>query len=291
MMAPNQPPKELTEHHPRQLLVLGVSLARSRPRRPFPYSVERFRNWEGLLQAARSALPSTAVLLDPYWESGQGTVHPALGELSEVARTLPLLAAVDFHEGDPVAVRSLLCAGVADLVDLTLERTWEALLPALRAVHARPLKRRVEAGLPRWLSGNAVTLVRAAAEVVADHGGRTELARIFSVQEKTVTGWCSAEALPPPRRLLAWLRVLLGAMLLEDAGRTVSSAARCAGYSYDTNLKRAMEGFMGARTGGATREWRFDTLCAAFTRELWEKREDGRTRRRRGWRARPQSVS
>ena len=63
---------------------------------------------------------------------------------------------------------------------------------------------------------------------------------VMSDEFRTVLRWAERAGLPAPRRMLAWMRILLAAVLLDDPGRTVLSVAHACGYSSDSSLRRAM---------------------------------------------------
>ena len=92
--------------------------------------------------------------------------------------------------------------------------------------------------------------------------------------------WCRRADLPPPRRLLAWLRLLLAADLLDDPGRSVASIAEACGYASEVSLKAALRQFMGAPPSELRRRGAFDTAARAFAQELFELREAARARGR-----------
>jgi transcriptional regulator GlxA family with amidase domain len=100
------------------------------------------------------------------------------------------------------------------------------------------------------------------------------------VNERTVPRWCRRADLPPPRRLLAWLRLLLAAELLDDENRPVLSVARACGYASEVSLKAALRQFMGAPPSELRKAGAFDTAARAFSRELFELREAARARGR-----------
>jgi AraC-like DNA-binding protein len=176
------------------------------------------------------------------------------------------------------AVRTLLDQGVTDIADVDLETTANAIRPRLQAVHAQPLKRLVEPALSRFASANTHTLVRAAAEVAVDGGTAVDLAEVFRSTERTVSGWCAREALPPPRRLLAWLRLVLALSLLESPHRSVARAAQGAGYSFDHSLRRAVRDMLGG--DAPPRERTASQALDAFASELRLLREQRRQERR-----------
>jgi methylphosphotriester-DNA--protein-cysteine methyltransferase len=244
-----------------------------------PYQVRTYRNWEALIEAAPREAPSTAVLVDAFADNTLAP-DPALRELLRVAPLLPVLASVDLSSACPEAVRTVLEWGVSGLVDCPLEAPPEALFSRLRDAHARPFKRRLDC-LSRYASSNAVTLIRAAAEVSSDGGLSTDLAAIFGVTERTLSEWCAREALPPPRRLLAWTRVLLAIALLEEPVRTWRNVAQSTGYVNDRGLRRAIKTLLGEDKAPADPRQR--TLAEAvktFEGELFEHRERLRLARR-----------
>jgi AraC-like DNA-binding protein len=270
MRVPNTPPPGLHAHPTRTLFLLDQPALR-----PFFYMADGyhtrvFGDWKTLLTAARQEPPSTAVLVHA------DTLLPgsSVWDVLQAAPSLPVLVAIDLTTAQSEGVRLLLKRGVSELIDLPVENSPAALLVRLREAHARPYKRRLEAGLSRYVGGNAVTLIRAAAEVTVDGGLSTDLAGIFGVNERTVGTWCAREGLPAPRRLLVWLRVLLAVSLLEEHGRTWKNAARSSGYVSDNALRRAISGLLGPRVslaGPKERVW--TEAMATFNAELRRHRE------------------
>jgi AraC-like DNA-binding protein len=248
---------------PRTLLLLD-----SPALRPFTFMGGEYRaqvlDWAALIPAARCALPSAAVLVDGF-TSREPEPDPRLKDLLKAAPSLPVLVGFDLATARAPGVRLLADLGVSDFVDLPIEHNPSSLLVRLQSTHARPFKRRIEKGLPD-LSLHALTLVTRAAGVAADRGLSTDLAQEFSVGERTLTGWCTREGLPPPRRLLAWLRVLLGIALLEEPWRTMQDTARAVGYTDDSTFRRAAAALLGQRLRRGDPP--FDAALAAFGADL-----------------------
>ena len=95
------------------------------------------------------------------------------------------------------------------------------------------------------------------------------------------SSWCAREALPPPRRLLAWTRVLLAVGLLEEPARTWRNAGHATGYVDEGGLRRAIKSLVGERnTVADPRQLTFAKAIAAFENELREYRERHRRSRR-----------
>lgn len=235
-------------------------------------------DWAALAESSRVAAPSTVVVIDPFVDRGSPELDPRVPALLAAARMLPVVALVPFRAEYHSAVRTLLDWGLTDIADSELENTAEAIRMRLLSVHAQPLKKLVEASLSRFVSGNALNLIRASAEVAVDRGTAVELGHLLGSSERTVAGWCAREGLPPPRRLLAWLRLLLALSLLEDPSRLVLNAAHCAGYT-DHSLRRALRELLGEKA--PTREWALSDGLTAFNEELRELREKARLGRRR----------
>lgn len=224
------------------------------------------------------AAPSTVAVIDPFVEPGSTVVDHRVRPLLDVARMVPVVAVVPFAAEYREAVRSLFDHGLTEIADAAFEDDASSLPMRLSSVHAQPLKRAVETALSRFVSVDALTLIRAAAEIAVDRGSALGLAQLLDSNERTVAGWCLREHLPRPGRLLAWLRLLLALALLEDSGRNVSDAAACAGYT-GHSLRRALRQFLGEKA--PTREWRLNDGLSAFNSELRELREKARGDRQR----------
>ena len=267
-----------TETTRRVLLLEAPRLAALRTLRA-PFLAETL-GWGNLLRAVGRAAPSSIVLIDPFADDGERLDERAM-EVIAACRVVPTVAIVPFRVEAFVNVRALLRSGLTEIADAEMENTPGAIRLRLLSVHAQPFKRRLEAELSRFASGNARTLLRGAAEVAVDGGGAPELARRFDAQERTVAGWCRREALPAPRRLLAWTRVLLALLLLEEPERSLAGAARAVGYASDYTFRRALRELLGE---GDARERSFAEAMAALNGELRDLREQAR-RRARGSRA------
>lgn len=235
--------------------------------------------WDDLIAAGREAAPSTVLIVAPFDDPALAIPNPRLPALiAASAGVVPVLALVPFQASVTAAVRTLLDQGVTEIADVHLEATPDAIRPRLQAFHAQPLKRLVEPALSRFASTNTRTLVRAAAEVAVDGGTAVDLAEVFRSTERTVSGWCAREALPQPRRLLAWLRLILALSLLESPHRSVAKAARGAGYSFDHSLRRAVRDMLGG--DAPPRERTVSQALDAFASELRLLREQRRQEKR-----------
>lgn len=284
---------EMSARHallPERTLIVTETPALQRLRElPPEYRVRPVEGWAELGAAMDQAPPSATVLADPYLGR-----RPAEGPSPELRRliarrpSVPVIAALPMR-GDLVGdAATLLEWEVSDVLNLYVQRSAKAVRECLHGVRARPLKRRVEPLLTTYASENARNVVRAACEVAVEGGAAPELAAIFQVDPRTVTAWCRREGLPPPRRLLAWTRVLLAAMMLNEHGRSIVNVARSTGYATDHALRRAMRDLAGGDPSTVPRAELFDRAAARFRHDIRDVRDRARERRRDTRAGRPQ---
>lgn len=239
---------------------------------PFAAGYEHFLpvtvgGWGALFERMRGVGPDSVVLVDPY-DSGATAPSEELFELLDRFPSVAVVVALDVTPARAADVRRMIEAGASGVLDLAIDTN-----PAVAARHfhdavGRPFKRRVHGVLPAHISADARVMIRAACEVAVLGGGARELADAFDVTPKTFTAWCESRRLPTTRALQLWLRLLLAALLLEDAGRTVQSAARAAGYSGDRALRRAFDQLLGSGPGSLRRDGAFAAVAAAFNDQL-----------------------
>jgi AraC-like DNA-binding protein len=111
-----------------------------------------------------------------------------------------------------------------------------------------------------------VELLHAAAAVVARRGNGRDLAGELGLHPHTLTRRVTQAGLPVPRRLLAWLRILLAAHLLEG-GATVRHAALACGYVAESGLRRVIFQFLGLEPA-SLRDSGMRTVIGALSSEL-----------------------
>ena len=251
-----------------------------------PYEPATATKWNELDTMLRVASPATVLVLDPYAGERPGELFPRLRDLLRRFPSLTVVAALELKRENVSDVAMLLDWGISEVLDASTERTPRAVAARLRQAHARPLKRRLEGALSKYVSAEARTLLMAAAEVAVEGGGAPELAERLGWSPRTLTERCARADLPPPRQVQAWMRILLACALLDDPGRTVYSAAFACGYSTDRSLRRAVATFLDADTTALRREGAFEAAARAFNATLREIREAERERRTAARRAR-----
>ncbi|HYJ78039.1 MAG TPA: helix-turn-helix domain-containing protein [Longimicrobiaceae bacterium] len=243
------------------------------------FRLARVDDWAALRQALFRS-PAAVAVVDPCEPGRSGAPAAALRDLLAELPSATVLAALEVAPADGALLRTLMAWGVADVIVLGREDTPAALAHRVRAVQGLAVHRLLRRALPRGVPGRARPLLAAAAETVAAGGQAPELAAALGVNERTVPRWFERADLPPPRRLLAWLRLLLAAELLDDPGRTVAAVAQACGYANEASLKAALRQFMGAPPSELRRRGAFATGAAAFADELFRLREAARTRGR-----------
>jgi AraC-like DNA-binding protein len=239
-------------------------------------------DWGMLHEQVRSAPGSAVVVVDPF--EGAPADGIAATEVSRLVQRFPSLtvaAAIPVGPGSETDIRRLGETGVVELIDLVEESTPVAVGQRLQATRGRRLRILLERALPPRMSGLARSIIAAAAEVVADGGQGSDLAERMTVTTRTLSRWCRRAALPPPKRLLAWMRILAAADLIDDPGRTMSDVAASCGYAADTSLRHALRAFLGRGPRELREQGAFSAASEAFVQALIEARSQDKRYRAR----------
>lgn len=232
-------------------------------------------SWERLRETARDAPPGTVVVVDPAAEGGGEMPSPELARFLAEHPWLPVVAAPGPGLATADGVRLLRDLGVAEVLVPGVEDTRHGVLRALGRARGAALRGLMHGVLPLHLPGKKRRLLFAAAEAGASGGRSPDLAAVLGVTETTVIRRCERLALPPPRRLLAWVRVLLAARLLDQPGSTVQRAAAVCGYATEAGLRKVVRGFLGTSVTELRERGALETAAGAFRRELREGRGEG----------------
>lgn len=233
------------------------------------YDFRRVERWDELERLVRETAPSGLVVVDPY--QGQPPRGRAAPELLGLLKRFPsasVIAALYMRPGWMEDIRVLGELGIAGVVDLEAENTDLLILRTLEGAQTRPLRAFVRGGLPAPVTGRGRIILDTAVDVVVSGRQARDLARDLRVHRDTLLRWCREAALPVPRQLLMWLRVLLAAELLDNPGQTVEHVAAACGYSSDDALARALLRRLGMRPAALRRRGAFRTAAERFGREL-----------------------
>lgn len=235
-------------------------------------ALEVLGGWDDLLEGVRTAPASALIVLDPYFDSGEDRLSVELSSLLNRFPSLTVIAALELRAGRGEDLLKLGQWGVVQVVDLEEEMTATALGRRLLAARGRPLRGLVERQLPSYTSAAARSILSAATSIVAEGGQGRDLAKALHITPRTLSRWCRKAGLPPPKRLLAWMRILLAAEFLDDPGRPVSAVALACGYAADSSLRLALRRFTGLNPTELREQGAFDTASVAFVNALAEAR-------------------
>jgi AraC-like DNA-binding protein len=246
------------------------------------YHFQALPDWETLQEAVRESPPAALVVVDPYEpapgyrRNGRAELSPALRSLLMEYPSLAVLAALEVRPDRFDDLRTLGKWGVVQVISIDHDDTPHSIAQRLRGARGRPLRALLEEVLPPETSGRARAIVEAATDVVTvgEHG--RDLASSLHLSRRTLLRWCQRAGLPAPRRLLAWMRVLLACELLDDPGRTVLSVAHTCGYSSDSGLRRITQKFLGASPSDLRDHGAFRQAAHAFVEVLAAERQSRR---------------
>lgn len=243
------------------------------------YRLQEVHDWDALRAGLQRAPLAAVAVVDPIeLAGGRPCLSPSLQLLLPEFPTATIIAAVRVEASEPDTLHELLDWGITEWIDLARECTSAALERRLRLVRSRPVQRLLDRAVPRGISNRARALLAVAADVVAAGGQAPDMAAALGVNRRTVPRWCERADLPPPQRLLAWLRVLLAAELLDDPARSLESIARSCGYAGAPSFKTALRNLMQTTPRALREKGAFQTASATFARELFAMREQARAK-------------
>jgi len=237
------------------------------------YDLRTAGDWDSLITAARSAPASALLVVDPYLDvPGRAQPSPQLTRLLDELPSLAVTAAMHVEPGRSDDLRRMGSLGVVQVIDLEEESGLEGVEQRLSAARGRPLRALMDRALPESTSGAARAILAAATSVVAHGGQGQDLADALDVTLRTVSRWCRRAALPPPKRLLAWMRILLAAELLDDPGRRITEVAAACGYAADSSLRHTLRTFIGMTPTELRQRGAFEVCSRLFVEALAEAR-------------------
>ena len=228
------------------------------------YELRPVGDWPALREALRTGPPRSIVLADPYERRPGAGLAPELRALLADLPSTTVVAACALRRGCLEDVRTLGEWGVTRVVSLDEEDTPRTLSRVLESCQGRPLRSLLHRSLPDSLSARGRSIAMAAAEVVSGGGLAAELARRLRITPRTLQRWCRRSGLPAPRQLLAWMRLLVAAELLDDPGRSVLGVALSCGYSTDAALRNAFRAFVDRSPSALRSRGAFQQVAAAF---------------------------
>lgn len=231
------------------------------------YRLQILSSWAGLRAAILDSTPSAIVVVDPYLGAAHGP-SASLRLLAADFPSVPIIGAVSVRPESTTDLLALAASGVVDFIAVGHDDTVDGLRQRLDQALARPFKSLLDGVLPEGTSARGRVLIERAAEVVVIGGSTVRLAATIGVSRRTLLRWCYRAGLPSPRRLCAWLRMLLAAELLDDPGRSVLGAATTCGYASDSGLRRVMRTFLDTNPSDLREGDAFAAVATAFAAAL-----------------------
>ena len=233
---------------PTRLLVLHGSLdfhgkVRGLVGRDFHYVP--MAGWSDLAGQISDSTAATLAIVDPYFGNGGVRLADEIRTLLMDFPSLSVAAAFTLSADRVGDLKTLGRWGVSEIVSVGHDDEPGALRQRFRRMRGQKLRQLIFPILPEETSGRARAILDAAAEVVVVGGTGGDLARSLDLSRRTLLRWTQDAGLPPVRKLLPWVRILLAAELLDDPGRTVLQAARAAGYGSDSGLRRVTVKYLG----------------------------------------------
>lgn len=235
--------------------------------------------WEALIRRLGDAPLTALAVVDPYaGATGRKELAPELHTLLSRYPSVSVLAALEIRPGRFHDLRTLGEWGVSEIIALDRDETTESIARKIRSVQGRLMRSFLANSLPSFVSGRGRAVLLAATELASRGGQGSDLAESLHLSERALLRWCERSHLPPPRRLLAWVRVLFAAELLDYPDQTVLSVAHTSGYATDSSLRRAMQEFTGATPTELRRVGAFAAAADAFLAELLRLRQEAKAR-------------
>lgn len=233
-------------------------------------------DWEVLMATAVRTEPGVVIVLDSFFGQppGQEKIAPQMRDLRHQFPGLPVIAAWSIAPGQHDIVRQLGEWHLADVLDTGSGNDSAALRNRLAAARRNYFARVLAAGALAGLSAEAASLVARAIDRAARGILATPWAKEDHLSSRTLLRHTAILRLPPPRRLLSWMRVLLAADLMDNPGHTLTTAARVCGYAGDMPLRRAVKNLVGSHLLEIRRSGALATASAAFAAETAQLRQE-----------------
>jgi AraC-like DNA-binding protein len=257
----------------RSLLLVDVSpemdsLVSTLPESRF---VPQSLTWATVESALLRAQPNSILIVEPFDLSSPARTFAKLEALQNLLRrrpVIPVVAVATHPESNAEVYAALLRDGLTEWLDLARECCGFAVERRLRHAAAITVQKLLDRALPSPLSSRTRALLGEASEVAASGGHVPDLARALGVAERTVSRWLARADLPAPRRLLAWIRLLLVAEYLDRDQHTLEAIARATGYSSGASVKTALRSFLSATPRELRQRGAFATVARLFADEL-----------------------
>lgn len=262
----------------RSLLLVDISPEMDRLVTSLPGSrfVPQSLTWATVESAMLRAQPNSILIVEPFDPSSPVGTFARIEALQNLLRrrpVIPVVAVATHPESNAEVYAALLRDGLTEWLDLARESCRFAVERRLRHAAAITVQKLLDRALVSPLSSRTRALLGEASDVAASGGNVPDLAMTLGVADRTVSRWLARADLPPPRRLLAWIRLLLVAEYLDRDQHTLEAIARATGYSSGASVKTALRSFLRATPRALRQRGAFETVAQHFGDELRAIRE------------------
>jgi AraC-like DNA-binding protein len=192
----------------------------------------------------------------------------------------PSVAVIAYVPPGPACSTDILAlarAGVHELVLRGVDDIGIALRAAVASAARRAIAERVLRDVAPLVAPGAVGILRYCLEHAAEAPTVVDVGRALGIHRKTLVNRTRAAALPPPRALLAWCRLLLAADLLEDPLRPVEQAALVLDFPSGTAFRNMLRRYTGLGPRDVRENGGLVCVLHAFRRALTSNRDMTRT--------------
>ena len=186
---------------------------------------------------------SVAVFADAVDLCGASLVIALRGQWTGMLG-VPVIAAVRPIRGEIACMAALVRAGAADLLLLGHDDAWQVLARVLDERHQSGSSWRNWFGTPRT---HAAAFVGDCMLEVRRGANAEELARSLGLSVSSLHRRCRDLELPPPGKLLRWLRLLATLEEVGGSNASLSEVARRCGYSSVATMRAAFGEMLGLR--------------------------------------------
>jgi AraC-like DNA-binding protein len=197
-----------------------------------------------------------------------GSTLPGIKRLRDDFPSVPIVMYVPLSNEISGLVLEYARAGVSQLVFQGVDDLRTPLRAAVNAALDHASARATGAELAGLVPTNLLPFFLYCLEHARRDIGVEEVAAAMGVHRKTLVDRLRAAALPSPRAIIAWSRLLVASRLLDDPGRTVEQAAMMLDFPSGTALRNMFKRYTGLRTSEVRQNGGVRCVLHAYKRQL-----------------------
>lgn len=226
------------------------------------FHVERVYRLSDLRKKLGDVAHGSIAVVDAHVNTGAAKLAPEIRDLAWEFPLVPVISIVRRSADVLSQIRCLANWGVTDVI-LDSERLPEVIEHVLKTAQPRAFNR-IGLMLSHGAGESARGLIAAAAKVAMTGGGKEELARHFFMSPRTLVRRCKMAGLPPPRRLVGLIRLLIAGELLEDTDLSIVQVSLAAGYHSENSFRRSLKELTNLTPAAIRQSGALKTVLKAF---------------------------